>query len=1078
MFPTSRDQATGDGDLEQRLRGLILNNSGANLDAPAPAPAPSSSAPLPPHMLGATPDEQQAYRATQNSQPQAQPSSKSPEQNVQPGKKRLNQAQRRQMNSNLSIPIDTRPIPNTQADYNANSHLAGNHAPKISPQYGYQQPHQNQRYPQQQQSYSPRFQNKGQGSPYSPRGSYSQGGSQQYQQGQAQFRQAPNNYRQQQSPGFQSPAYGRPPTSNRQLYQPGGYSGQGRGRPYSQNADEISVQISYLTNLLQESVPTVAIDETEEAEKDAFRALVENSCREAIALYEREDLSNPSFNASTVELKCFGSMSSGYATKASDMDLALLTPHSNPPADSSESTIPRLLEKKLLDLGYGARLLTRTRVPIIKLCQKPTEKLLKDLLVERTKWEQGFNDVVEEGGQPALDFKGSEEEVESPTDTDMPQPFPPAGEPAPQKKMEQTPKLKQKDNQSFGDYYNRTKRLLRKLGGRDVTASSPDLTEEEGNILNDVCKAFVSGLKSGALVTQLRGYQTISHLFDPSLPFVQRTLSGVWTQIDGERLAMAFKDRPLKESNDQRENECRSLVEAWRLLQDKVGPIAESLHYNRQLYLAADKLKHISSLQLLFLEQAEYERPTFYHAKATKLLYDLIGRDQERTVAVTPYVVAYYIAGIHDTQIKDEIQTLARDNTHPSGVDTKLTIDVVSLQHRVLQLASDYENAVKKELFDEADCSLIKQYVALLRSRPLEGFSTAITEANTALIGKMHTLSDPALLSANKPRDRYHDHLEFPKTDIGIQCDINFSANLALHNTLLLRCYSHSDPRVKQLILFVKHWAKLRGVNTPYRGSLSSYGYVLMVLHYLVNVAQPFVCPNLQLLHRDPPPYLPPAEIEARTTCQGRDVRFWRNEVEIGDLASRGLLNHNKDSLGSLIRGFFEYYAQGGQMSTVLNRGFDWGREVLSLRTPGGILSKQEKGWTGARTVTETTIITAPSTSATPAHPRTNVDENEAVAPISDAEVKPKLRTVEETKEIRHRYLFAIEDPFELDHNVARTVTHSGIVSIRDELRRAWRIIQGLGKNNVSEGLLDAVITEDAKSDLQDLLNQIHGRSQ
>lgn len=170
-------------------------------------------------------------------------------------------------------------------------------------------------------------------------------------------------------------------------------------------------------------------------------------------------------------------------------------------------------------------------------------------------------------------------------------------------------------------------------------------------------------------------------------------------------------------------------------------------------------------------------------------------------------------------------------------------------------------------------------------------------------------------------------------------------------------------------------------------------------------------------------------------------------------------------------------------MSTVHNRGFDWGREVLSLRTPGGILSKQEKGWVGAKTVTETTTISAPITPSTPTHPKEAIKGNASTG--GEAEAKPtKSKTVEETKEIRHRYLFAIEDPFELDHNVARTVTHNGIVSIRDEFRRAWKIIKDMGKVNTidsftgttlaMEGLLDPVVNEEAKSGLQDLLDLIH----
>ena len=61
---------------------------------------------------------------------------------------------------------------------------------------------------------------------------------------------------------------------------------------------------------------------------------------------------------------------------------------------------------------------------------------------------------------------------------------------------------------------------------------------------------------------------------------------------------------------------------------------------------------------------------------------------------------------------------------------------------------------------------------------------------------------------------------------------------------------------------------------------------------------------------------------------------------------------------------------------------------------------------------------------------------------------------------MRHRYLFAIEDPFELEHNVARTVTHPGIVAIRDEFRRAWRILNAVGRCQAPEGELFAPVIE------------------
>ena len=149
------------------------------------------------------------------------------------------------------------------------------------------------------------------------------------------------------------------------------------------------------------------------------------------------------------------------------------------------------------------------------------------------------------------------------------------------------------------------------------------------------------------------------------------------------------------------------------------------------------------------------------------------------------------------------------------------------------------------------------------------------------------------------------------------------------------------------MVLFVKTWTKRRKINSSYSGTLSSYGYVLMILHYLVNIAQPPVCPNLQLCYR-PPPGATPEQIAAETTIDGYEVRFWKNEEEIAELAHRRRLTVNNQPLGVLLRGFFQYYAN----PKFNGQGFVWASEVLSLRTPGGIRDKREKGWTAAKTTT------------------------------------------------------------------------------------------------------------------------------
>lgn len=269
-------------------------------------------------------------------------------------------------------------------------------------------------------------------------------------------------------------------------------------------------------------------------------------------------------------------------------------------------------------------------------------------------------------------------------------------------------------------------------------------------------------------------------------------------------------------------------------------------------------------------------------------------------------------------------------------------------------------------------------------------------------------------------RERKPGPLDFPNEGVGIQCDINFFNPLGLHNTRLLRCYSLCDPRVRPMVLFVKSWVKQRKINSSYSGTLSSYGFVLMILHYLMNIAQPPVLPNLQMPWR--PAGCAPAGATA-TEVDGHKVDFWRNEDEITSAVHQGRMSTNKESLGGLLAGFFQYYSSMGQGPQ-----FRWTQQVLSIRTEHGILSKDAKGWVKAVT-----------------------EEGEG-------------------KKIQHRYLFCIEDPFELTHNVARTVTHNGIVAIRDEFRRAYRILYSVANgypSNDGELFARLVEAEPAVTDAQ-----------
>lgn len=79
------------------------------------------------------------------------------------------------------------------------------------------------------------------------------------------------------------------------------------------------------------------------------------------------------------------------------------------------------------------------------------------------------------------------------------------------------------------------------------------------------------------------------------------------------------------------------------------------------------------------------------------------------------------------------------------------------------------------------------------------------------------------------------------------QVDLTVNNLLALVNTKLLRDYAAIDERLVQLVFIVKHWAKRRQVNDAYRGTLSSYCYVLMCIAHLQH-RQPPILPCLQTL--------------------------------------------------------------------------------------------------------------------------------------------------------------------------------------------------------------------------------------
>ena len=568
-----------------------------------------------------------------------------------------------------------------------------------------------------------------------------------------------------------------------------------------------------MEELANAEIAAAAANESQTLEKEQLRRTLEMICRDVIGDYEQ--VKNPSFDRIMVVLVPFGSLTSGFATKSSDMDLALQSPQSVPDLASSESVIPRLIEKALMEKGYGVRLLTRARVPIIKLCQHPSPELAEALRQERINWEN-------------------------------------------------TPVTERKDELEKS-----------KLTGKKKKHSRRDKET----------RAYHSKLKKASNEEQLRPKQSNE-----------------------------TRDGDSDDDNSSEDDEGPASAEGVQLAHAGT---------NSQISGKNDKTGK--------------------------------GKEPKSEQIVKPFPFEDY---------SDE------------------------------NLLEILEIAINEGWFNDDERDIVQRFCEAVRKQSLNDPHT-----ESKLIAAREEIKQlSSVLKKYRPKRERDTSLDFPKNGVGIQCDINFSNALAIHNTKLLRCYSHCHPFIRKLVIFVKAWAKKRKINSPYQGTLSSYGYVLMVLHYAVNVAEPPLAPNLQLHQR--------AQHEV---INGHNITFWRNEKEIIDQGLRNNYGGNRASLGEHLRQFFTYYAW--QSNKTRLGGFIWATQVLSLRTKGGILLKKDKNWV-EMTITKT----------------------EATNPNQEA------------KEVKNRHLFCIEDPFELEHNVARTVDYDGVNRIRDELKRACDHFRYLGE--------------------------------
>ena len=112
----------------------------------------------------------------------------------------------------------------------------------------------------------------------------------------------------------------------------------------------------------------------------------------------------------------------------------------------------------------------------------------------------------------------------------------------------------------------------------------------------------------------------------------------------------------------------------------------------------------------------------------------------------------------------------------------------------------------------------------------------------------------------------------------------------------MLYCYSQLDQRVRPLVLALKKWAKNNNINEARLQTLSSYTLSLMLIHYLQCGVSPPVLPCLQKSH--PRLFNPDSDIFSLPYS----------------LPDPTYTSNNRESLGKLFVGFFQYYTDPARL--------------------------------------------------------------------------------------------------------------------------------------------------------------------
>lgn len=136
-----------------------------------------------------------------------------------------------------------------------------------------------------------------------------------------------------------------------------------------------------------------------------------------------------------------------------------------------------------------------------------------------------------------------------------------------------------------------------------------------------------------------------------------------------------------------------------------------------------------------------------------------------------------------------------------------------------------------------------------------------------------------------------------------LSCDISVNNILAVINSKLIQKYVAIDKRLQTMGIVLKYWSKIRNINDRSKGFLSSFSLILMIIHFLQNVAEPKILPSLQdiSIKRNEKPFY----------IMGVDCKFCQDDIVIQDELKRlnnSIHNNLYVDISTLLIEFFKFY--------------------------------------------------------------------------------------------------------------------------------------------------------------------------